>query len=269
MIRKLIMGFVLVSSFFMFLNLPDCAPGSLYIVMHPSFDSQGTNLYVMLRTAENSSPSIECYFKYDRKPDTAMVRCGVKNASGSGFTYIDTTVIFVDTTKIIIDGKRGMCDHIDVFYKSYHGGLNLNRNIIKSTYIPVYMTTNDTYNLSGYLEYYDPGQGECHLHYKTYDVEFSFILRSDFPYVWIKPLGHDPVFVSPETSAYMIDETFPLVEQDSFRLSKRRVFKFRYNKFYHYGSVELVPRVDSGWARVKVSFSVVPRLGWTLPPERY
>ena len=270
MIRKLIMGFVVVSSFFLFLNIPDCGPGSLYIIMHPSFESRGTKLYVMLRTAVEGPPSFECDFEYDRKPDTAMVRCAVKDTAGNGFKYFDTTVVFVDTTKIIIDGKRGLCDYIDVFYKSYHGGLNLNYDIITSTYIPVYITTNDTYRLSGVLEYYDSEQrlsSDCYSYYKTYNVEFSFILRSDFPYVWIKPLGHDPVFVSPETSAYMIDETFPLVEQDSFRLSRRRVFKFRYKKSYHYGSVELVPRVDSGWVRLKVSFSVVPRLGWTLPPE--
>ncbi len=268
MIRKLIMGFVVVSSFFLFLNIPDCNPGGKFIILYPSFESRGTKLYVMLHTAQGDLPPGDCEF--DRKPDTAMVRCAVKDTAGNGFKYFDTTVVFIDTTKIIIDGKRGLCDYIRVSYETYSKTLTLNHNIITSTYIPVYITTDDTYRLSGVLEYSGPESdlwSECSPYSKTYNVEFSFILRSDFPYVWIKPLGHDPVFVSPETSAYMIDETFPLVEQDSFRLSRRRVFKFRYKKSYHYGSVELVPRVDSGWVRLRVSFSVVPRLGWTLPPE--
>ncbi len=130
-------------------------------------------------------------------------------------------------------------------------------------------TAIDTIKLGGSFRYLSPEERRCDYAYayaETYSAEFRFTVRSDSPYVWVRPVGYNAVFVSPETTAYLIDSTFPFVEQDSFRLTHRRIVRFHIGKYYHYGAVELVPGGDSGWARLRVSFSVVPRLGWTMPP---
>ena len=255
MIRKLFVGIVVVSSL-AFFNMTDCGPdvGEFYIY-HPSFTSQGRKLYVVIRAATRPD---ECYFNYDKKPDTAKVACSI-DSSGSTVTVIETTVVFVDSAEIALDGKDGICHFLDAHFPEIN-------DVVKYEDIYVRNATNDTIKLRGTFGYFDAEEVSCDYD-KIYSAEFRFTVRSDSPYVWITPVGYNAVFISPETTAYLIDDTFPFVEQDSFRLTHRRIVRFHIGKYYHHGAVELVPGGDSGWARLRVSFSVVPRLGWTMPPE--
>ncbi len=257
MMRKILTGLLVVVSV-LFFQATDCGMerGKIY-VYYPSFSSQGTKLHIMLRTGEgNPVGDSRCRFVRDNEPDTAIIGCSLVDSSG-----FDTTVVFTDSTVVIIDGEKALCSYIE---SSIGTG-----DVLSYWDIYVHHSTNDTFRppfVYGYFKYFKGNSCEEY-DSEIYQVALNLYVRSDSPYVWIRPVGYNAVFVSPETTAYLIDDTFPFVEQDSFRLTHRRIVRFHIGKYYHHGAVELVPGGDSGWARLRVSFSVVPGLGWTMPPE--
>ncbi len=254
--RKILTGLLVVVSV-LFFQATDCGVSGKTYVYYPSFTSEMTNLRVIVRAAYDGPPG-GCNITYDNEPDTARIECSV-DSSGLSVAIVDTTVVFVDSAEVAIDGKGGICHFLDAQFPEIN-------DVVKYKDIYVKNVTNDTIKLKGAFGYFDAEEVSCYYD-KTYSAEFRFTVRSDSPYVWVRPVGYNAVFVSPETTAYLIDSTFPFVEQDSFRLTHRRIVRFHIGKYYHYGAVELVPGGDSGWARLRVSFSVVPRLGWTMPPE--
>lgn len=254
--KPLVALFVVVS--LLFFQATDCGmDGGKIYVYHPSFSSQGTKLYVVIRAA-NYDPIAGCYFDYDKNPDTARIRCSI-DSSGFSVAIVDTTVVFVDSAEVALDGKDGICYFLDAQFPEIN-------DVLEYGYTYISDTTADTFKLAGSFHYFDSEEKWCNYDGESYYVELRLHVRSDSPYVWVRPVGYNAVFVSPETTAYLIDDSFPFVEQDSFRLTHRRIVRFHIGEYYHYGAVELIPGGDSGWARLRVSFSVVPRLGWTLPP---
>ena len=258
MSRYIVFFFVLMSSFLSF-NSTDCGGVGKAYVYYSSFESHGTKLYVKVHTAEVTGVE-ECSFIYDNEPDTTRVICAVYNGSD-----IDRTIVFVDSTTIVLDGKNGICREV----KPSNPGIDEYSYVITLWHKDIYVktTTNDTHRVWRDFRYFSPEDEYCDEYYaRKYELDLRFLVRSDSPYVWIKFLCYDSVFVSPETTAYLIEEPFPFTEQGSFRLARRRVFRLHLDGYYHYGAFELIPESDTGWAKLRVSFSVVPRLGWTLPP---
>ena len=250
-IRKLLFALVVVSSL-AFFNMTDCVRGIKLYVYHPSFTSGGAELHVVVRTANDGVPG-GCYFNYDGEPDTTQIRCYAGDVA-----VFDTTVVFTDSTEVILDGRKGVCQALGGDFLDLNG-------VVESREFYVKTASNDTLNLRGGFQYFSGGERSCYDN-EIYWAEFRFSLRSDSPYVWIRPLGYDSVFVSAETTAYLIEEPFPFVREDSFRLTHRRLVRLHLGDRYHYGAVELLPADSGGWAKLKVSLSVVPGLGWTLPP---
>ncbi|GEM_PF-4381797 len=250
-----------------FFNMTDCGwqPDSnsktyAYIIYN-SFTSEGTDLHVILKEARLYNDVPECSFYSDGKPDTATFTC-IRPDS----TKYDTTLVFTDSTTVVLNGHNIICTRL---YRNVSGEIEtrplLTQDVLEVGSVDVEKGTDDTVSFSGGFFY--PTEEIWCSEYDTDMYLFTFVLhlRSDSPYVWIRPVGYDSVFVSPETTAYLIEEPFPFTATDSFRLAHRRVIKLHRGKFYHYGSVELVSDSE-GWATLRVSFSVVPKLGWTLPP---
>ena len=254
--RRVLFFFLTLAASLTFFNMTDCGSSESGYISYVSLESSGKDLKVILRQV-SLSPVDYCSYDSDGRPDTTTFSC----VKVDGNVY-DTTVIFTDSTVVTIDGHRALCQHFESRY------MELRQTIVKVESLNIDPTTSETLNVSGVFSYPSDSASDMHCNdtdFENYEFSLSLHLRPDSPYVWIRPVGYDSVFVSPETTAYLIEEPFPFTATDSFRLAHRRVIKLHRGKFYHYGSVELVSDSE-GWATLRVSFSVVPKLGWTLPP---
>ncbi len=238
-----------------FLNMPDCGLSESSYMFYVSPESRGKTLKVVFRQIVNDPPG-GCAYVSDGEPDTATFSCLKLDGS-----WYDTTVFFTDSTTVAIGGERAICQYFD------SPQIELWQIITKIDSLSIEVGTVETLSISGLFSQPTDSKFCDYIHFENHESHLTLHVRSDSPYVWVKPLEYDSVFASAETTAYLIEEPFPFARMDSFRLERRRVLKVYKGEAYHYGSVELVPESDSvGWATLRVSFSVVPKLGWTLPP---
>ncbi len=217
--------------------------------------AEGTKLYVGVHQAKILRSGFY-EFESDGKADEIGIRCEIKPGGG----HFETSAVIVDTGTVVIDGMRNICYELKP-YSDESRPLDSSR-IIWYTDIYPKGTGDMIYKVRGGYQYIHVAWNRI----KTHTIEMRFRAGLDSPYVWIKFLCYDSVFVSPETTAYLIEEPFPFTKQESFNLARRRVFKFYKGFRYYYGAFEVLPTDSAGRVRLRVSFSVVPKLGWTLPP---
>ncbi len=106
---------------------------------------------------------------------------------------------------VVLDGKNGICREV----KPSNPAIDKYSCAITLWHKDVYAktTTNDTHRVWIDFGYFSP---EDEYYAKEYELDLRFLVRSDSPYVWIKFLCYDSLFVSPETTVYLIEEPFPL-----------------------------------------------------------
>ncbi len=160
--------FVVVSV--LFFQATDCGmEGGKIYVYHPSFLSHGTKLYVVIRAANYGSLA-GCYFDYDKKPDTARIRCSV-DSSGLSVAIVDTTVVFVDSAEVAIDGKGGICHFLDAQFPEINDVFEYGHTYISDT-------TDDTFKLAGSFHYFDSEETSCILILKKHRVVMTVNLTT-------------------------------------------------------------------------------------------
>ena len=159
--------FVVVSV--LFFQATDCGVSGKTYVYYPSFTSEMTNLRVIVRAAYDGPPG-GCNITYDNEPDTARIECSV-DSSGFSVAIVDTTVVFVDSAEVAIDGKGGICHFLDAQFPEINDVFEYGHTYISDT-------TDDTFKLAGSFHYFDSEETSCILILKKHRVVMTVNLTT-------------------------------------------------------------------------------------------